>query len=169
MLALTIVTFMLVYYLIQPWWNRRRSFQRDNEATIPAAITVSVRPLIQGSAVTLFNLLHVVSRDCFLVFAKIPLRTLVQLSAGDEGARRDMLKAIRPLTADFVLVHPGTMLPRKIVMVGAKEHEGAQSDSSRTLMNVVCREAGIDIIWLEVHKNYSALELTELLGIQEDE
>ncbi len=169
MLAMTIVTFILVYFLVQPWWNRRRQSQRFKETTIPDAITVSGRPLIQASEVAVFNLLHLVSRDCFLVFAKIPLRTLVQVSADDEDARREMVKAIRTLTADFVLVHPGTMLPSKIIMVGSKDHEGAPSNSQHTLMKALCQEAEIDIIQLETQKNYSAREFTELLGLKEDE
>ncbi len=169
MLALTIVTFMLVYFLVQPWWNRRRQSQRVNEATIPDAITVCGRPLIQASEVVLFNLVHLVSRDSFLVFAKIPLRTLVQVSGDDEVARREMVKAIRTLTADFVLVHPGTMLPTKIIMIGAKSNEGGQSSSSPILMKVLCQEAEIDIIQLEANKNYSAMELMEILGLQEED
>ena len=169
MLALTIVTFILVYFLVQPWWNRRRQSQRVNEATIPDAITVSGRPLIQASEVALFNLLHLVSRDSFLVFAKIPLRTLVQVSADDEVARKEMVKAIRTLTADFVLVHPGTMLPTKIIMIGTKSNEGGQSSSPPLLMKVLCQEAEIDIIQLEANKNYSATELTEMLGLQEED
>lgn len=169
MLALTIVTVILVYFLVQPWWNRRRQSQRVNEATIPDAITVCGRPLIQASEVALFNLLHLVSRDSFLVFAKIPLRTLVQVSADDEVARRDMVKAIRTLTADFVLVHPGTMLPNKIIMIGTKSNEGGQSSSPPILMKVLCQEADIDIIRLEANKNYSAMELTEILGLKEED
>jgi len=169
MLALTIVTFILVYFLVQPWLNRRQQSHRANEAIIPDAITVSGRPLIQASEVALFNLLHLVSRDCFLVFAKIPLRSLVQVSADDEAARREMVKAIRTLTADFVLVHPGTMLPNTIIMVGAKHNEGGQSSSPPILMKVLCQEAEIDIIQLESNKNYSATELTEILGLQEED
>jgi len=169
MLGLTIVTFVLVYYLVQPWFNRRRQSQGANAMNRSDTMTAQARPLIVPSEVALFNLLHLVSRDIFLVFAKIPLRTLVHVSAGDETARRELVKAIRNLTVDFVLVHPGTMLPSKIVMVGDYDHESTQPNSARTLMKVVCQEAGIDIISLEAKRNYSAMELTEVLGLKEDE
>lgn len=165
MLALTIVTFVLVYYLIQPWWRQRQQSQHIIEANIPEAIIVDSRPLIPASEVAVFNLLHLISRDMFLVFAKIPLRTLVQLSADDEGARREMVKAIRTLIADYVLVHPGTMLPSKIIMIGLHD----QSSSVSTLMKAVCQEAAIDIVWLDDNKNYSANELSEVLGLKEDD
>lgn len=169
MLGLTIVTFILVYYLLQPWFRRRRQSQGANTLNLSDTMTAQARPLIALSEVTLFNLLHLVSRDMFLVFAKIPLRTLVQVNAGDETARRECVKAIRNLTADFVLVHPGTMLPSKIVMVEGQEHDRTLSNFSHTFIKVLCQEAGIDLIPLQATRNYSAMELTEILGLQEED
>lgn len=169
MLALTIVTFVLVYYLVQPWFNRLRQSQEANRANLSDTMMAQARPLIAPSEVALFNLLHLVSRDMFLVFAKIPFRTLVQVSAGDERARREFVKSLRNLTVDFVLVHPGTMLPSKIVMVETQDHDNAQPDSSHTLMKVLCQEAGIEFIPLKANRNYSAMELTEILGLKEDD
>ncbi len=169
MLGLTIVTFVLVYYLLHPWFRRRRQLQGANALNPSDTMTAQARPLIGLSEVALFNLLHLVSRDMFLVFAKIPLRTLVQVSAGNENARRECVKAIRNLTADFVLVHPGTMLPSKIVMVEAQDHEAARSNSASTLIKVLCQEGGIDLIPLQANRNYSAMELTEILGLKEED
>lgn len=169
MLGLTIVTFVLVYYLLHPWFRRRRQSQAANTLNLSDTMTAQARPLIVPSEVALFNLLHLVSRDMFLVFTKIPLRTLVQVSAGDENARRECVKAIRNLTADFVLVHPGTMLPSKIVMVEGPDHDRVSSNSSYTFLKVLCQEAGIDLIPLKANRNYSAMELTEILGLKEDD
>ncbi|MDA0739964.1 MAG: DUF2726 domain-containing protein [Nitrospirae bacterium] len=169
MLGLTIVTFVLVYYLLHPWFRRRRQLQGANVLKLSDTMTAQARPLIGLSEVALFNLLHLVSRDMFLVFAKIPLRTLVQVSAGDENARRDIVKAIRNLTADFVLVHPGTMLPSKIVMVEVQEPDSTPSSAPHILIKVLCQEAGIDLIPLQANRNYSAMELTETLGLKEED
>lgn len=169
MLGLTIVTFVLVYYLLHPWFRRRRQSQAANTLNLADTMTAQARPVIVPSEVALFNLLHLVSRDMFLVFTKIPLRTLVQVSAGDESARRECLKAIRNLTADFVLVHPGTMLPSKIVMVEAQDPDPTSSNSSHTFIKALCQEAGIGLIPLKANKNYSAMELTEILGLKEDD
>jgi Protein of unknown function (DUF2726) len=168
MLGLTIVTFVLVYYLVQPWWKNRRLMQGGNESTVPGMMTACARPVLSNSELGFFNLLHLVSRDIFLVFAKIPLRALLQVSADDESARREFIKSIRALTADFVLVHPGTMLPRKIIMFDAGD-EGAQLPLVYSLMQGLCQEAEIDLIQVEANKNYSATELTRLLGLQEDD
>ncbi len=169
MLGLTVVTFVLVYYLVQPWFRRRRQSQGTHSLNPSDTMTAQPRPFIVQSEVALFNLLHLVSRDMFLIFAKIPLRTLVQVSASDESARREFVKAIRNLTVDYVLVHPGTMLPSKIVMVGRQDPESAQSNSAHTLMKVLCQEAGIELISLEANRNYSAMELTEMLGLKEED
>ena len=168
MLGLTIVTFVLVYYLVQPWWSRRREAQGPNETTRPSTMTAMARPLLSQSEMGFFNLLHLVSRDIFLVFAKIPMRTLVQVNAEDEDARREFVKSIRALTADFVLVHPGTMRPSKIIMFDAGS-EGGQAAPLSSLMQGLCKEAEIDFIRVETNKNYSAAELTEILGLREDD
>lgn len=169
MLGLTIVTFVLVYYLLHPWFRRRRQSQGANVLNLSGTMTAQARPLMGPSEVALFNLLHLVSRDMFLVFAKIPLRTLVQVNAGDENARREGVKAIRNLTADFVLVHPGTMLPSKIVMVEVQEPDSTPSSAPHILIKVLCQEAGIDLIPLQANRNYSAMELTETLGLKEED
>lgn len=170
MLGLTIVTFVLVYYLVQPWLDRRRQQSQGTHAlNLSDTMTAQARPLITSSEVALFNLLHLVSRDMFLVFAKIPLRTLVQVGGGDESARREFVRAIRSLTADFVLVHPGTMLPSKIVVVGASDPDNGDQNSTHTLMKALCQEAGIELIALKANRNYSAMELTGILGLQEDD
>jgi hypothetical protein len=169
MLGLTVVTFVLVYFLIQPWLRRRQLSQRVNEENLPNTLTAHARSLIPPQEVALFNLLHLVSRDIFLAFAKVPFRSLVQVNTDDEDARRECVKTMRSLTADFVLVHPGTMLPSKIIMVGGKDNDSIQSNSPNTLMKVLCQEAEIDLIWLEAAKNYSAMELTEILGLKEED
>lgn len=169
MFSLTVVTFVLVYFLIQPWLRRRQQTERVNEKIFSRTMTAQARPLISQAEVALFNLLHLVSRDMFLVFAKIPLRSLVQVNTDDEGARRECMKSMRSLAADFVLVHPGTMLPTKIIMVGGNTQGSTQLNSLNTFMKVLCSEAAIDLIWLEDKKNYSAMELTKILGLQEED
>mgnify|MGYP003320762030 CR=1 FL=1 len=169
MLALTLVTFVLVYYLIKPWRRQRQQSRLHPGTKIPEFLSVSQRPFIPSSEVALFNLLHLVSRDFFLVFAKIPFRTLVQVRADDEAARREVVKFLRAVTADYLLVHPGTMLPRKIIMIGPVKQNPEKSNSLSTLMKMVCQEAEIDIIWLNAHKNYSTNELSEVLGLKEDD
>jgi ethanolamine utilization protein EutP (predicted NTPase) len=129
---------------------------------------VKQRPFIPSSEIALFNLLHFVSREFFLVFAKIPIRTLVQVSVDDIDVRREVGKALRTVTADYVFVHPGTMLPKKVVMVDSADQDLEQSSSVSTVMKVICQQAEIDIVWLNANRNYSVNELSEVLGLKED-
>ena len=84
-------------------------------------------------------------------------------------ARREVVKALRAVTADYVLVHPGTMLPNKIVMIKSVDQDPEQSNLASILMKMICQEAEIDIIWLNTHRNYSVNELSEVLGLKEDD
>ena len=68
-----------------------------------------------------------------------------------------------------MFVHPGTMLPMKIVMIESVEQDLEQTNSAFTLLNVTCQKAEIDIIWLNADRNYSANELSEMLGLREDD
>ena len=169
MLALIIVILVLVYYLMRPWWRQRRQSRLDLRIAIPEFLSVSQRPFIPSSEVALFNLLHLVSRDIFLVFAKIPMRTLVQVNVDDGEVHRELVKTLRSVTADYVFVHPGTMLPNKIVMIESVEQGPEQSNLVSILMKMICQEAEIDIIWLNADRNYSANELSEMLGLREDD
>ena len=54
-------------------------------------------------------------------------------------------------------------------MVESVEHDKEKSNSLSTLMKVICREAEIDIIWLNAYKKYSINELSEVLGLKEDD
>ncbi|MEC9005903.1 MAG: DUF2726 domain-containing protein [Nitrospirota bacterium] len=169
MLALIIVILVLVYYLMRPWWRQRRQSRLDLRIAIPEFLSVSQRPFIPSSEVVLFNLLHLAARDVFLVFAKIPIRTLVQVGVDDMEARREVVKTLRAVTADYVLVHPGTMLPTKIVMIESVKQDPEQTNLVSILMKMICQEAEIDIIWLNTHRNYSVNELSEVLGLKEDD
>ena len=84
-------------------------------------------------------------------------------------ARREVVKTLRAVTADYVLVHPGTMLPTKIVMIESVKQDPEQTNLVSILMKMICQEAEIDIIWLNTHRNYSVNELSEVLGLKEDD
>ena len=169
MLVLTVMTFVLVYYLIKPWFCPRQQFRLDLQTKMPESLSVSGRPFIPSSEVALFNLLHLVSRDFFLVFAKIPIRTLVKLNVDEREVRREVAKVLRAVTADYVFVHPGTMLPKKIVMIESAEQDPEQANLISTLIKTICQKAEIDIIWLSTHRNHSVSELSEVLGLNEDD
>ena len=168
MFVLTFVTVILVCYLIHLWWKRRQPPQPSMKANIPDAITVSRRPLIRApSEVAFLNLLSLVSQEHFLLFAKIPLHTLVHVQAKEQKTCRQFVKSMRPFIADYVLVHPGTMLPCTIIMVDSTQNR--PSNALPPVLKVICQKAAIDLIALDMNRNYSAMELRERLGLQEDE
>ena len=80
-------------------------------------VSAMARPLMDGPDVSMFNLLLLAVRDHFLLLAKVPLRTLVQLRVDDDSSKRVVAQALRNVTVDFVLVHPGTGLPVKAVFL----------------------------------------------------
>ena len=116
----------------------------------------------------MFNLLLLAVRDHFLLLSKIPLRSLVQLRVDDRSSKRAVAQALRNVTVDFVLVHPGTRLPVKAVFLEKPGDEATASHAQEWLVEAVFLKAGIEVIWLDQEARYSVEELTNLLGLDEE-
>ena len=133
-----------------------------------AHVTVKVQPLMNGSDVSLFNLLLLAVRDHFLLLSKIPLRSLVHLRVEDDSFKRVVAQTLRNVTVDFVMVHPGTRLPVKAIFVRKPGDDAVVSSSQERLVEAVFQKAGIEVIRLYQEVRYSVEQLTNLLGLEEE-
>lgn len=135
---------------------------------IEGHVSAMARPLMTAADVSMFNLLLLVVRDHFLLLSKVPLRNLLQLRVEDDSSKRVVAQALRNVTVDFVLVHPGTRLPVKAVFL-EKPGDGATAlQAQEWLREALLLKAGIAVIWLDQEARYSVEELTNLLGLDED-
>ena len=131
-------------------------------------VAVKVQPLMDGSDVSLFNLLLLAVRDHFLLLSKIPLRNLLHLRVEDDSFRRALVQTLRNVTVDFVAVHPGTRLPVKAIFVGKPGDDAVASSAQERVVEALFHKAGIEVIRLDREARYSVEQLTDLLGLDEE-
>lgn len=166
--GLIIVTGLVIVLLFRP---RRRGGGPVHGAWIDGIeerITVKAHPLMNGPEVSVFNLLLLAVRDHFLLLSKVPLRNLLQLRVEDDSSKRAVAQALRNVTVDFVLVHPGTRLPVKAVFLEKPDDDSTASHEQEWLVEALFLKAGIEVIWLDQEARYSVEQLTHLLGLDEE-
>ena len=163
-----IILMGFVFVLMRP---RRRQSGRTHDAWIDGIeemVTAKPQPLMNDAAVSVFNLLLLVVRDHFLLLSKVPLRSLLQLRVEDDSSKRAVAQALRNVTVDFVLVHPGTRLPVKAVFLEKPDDDSTASHEQEWLVEALFLKAGIEVIWLDQEARYSVEQLTHLLGLDEE-
>lgn len=130
---------------------------------------VTARPLMSPEEATLYNLLKLAAQDHMLVLAKIPILSVLALGDKDEEARKAVMRSIQPVRCDVVLAHPGT-LKAMTVITFQKESPGSGGREDRDrLVDTLLKAAGIQSIVLPLNQTYSVDQLTELLGLAEEE
>src|SRR3954469_2720058 len=94
------------------------SLVRKEAFVLPPDVTLRPQPLLTDTDLLLYNLIRLAVEDHFLVFARVPLWSVVSVEAKGT-ARSQMLRQIALKQLDFVLVHPGTKTANHVVLLDA--------------------------------------------------
>ena len=94
---------------------------------LPGGPSVISRPLLSKTEATLLNLIRLAVQDNYLVFAKLPLTSVISITEEEEAARRTILKSIRRVRVDVSLVHPGTLCSMKVIQFVEEEESPTQA------------------------------------------
>lgn len=138
-------------------------------SSIPNRMTIHPRPLMTKPEAAFYNLLCLAVRDSYLIFAKLPVWSVITINAKDHADRRALLKTIRHSLLDFVLVHPGTMTPTKIVRLDQAQEKFHQYEERNRLIHAVFQAAGIESVTVQAQATYTVPHIATLLGLQTDE
>lgn len=135
---------------------------------LPPNVTLRPQPLLTDAELLLYNLIRLAVEDHYLVFARVPLWSLVSVEA--EGkVRSQVLRQIALKQLDFVFVHPGTKAAEQVVLleegVPPQPHELAR----RREVQSVLQAAGITLTTLNPHTSYTVPQLAQLLGVEDGE
>lgn len=136
---------------------------------LPPGLALRPQPLLTPAEASLYNLLTLTVQDQFLVFAQVPLWSLVEITAEDRRQRAAFLNQIALRRADFALVHPGSLAAAKIVEVELPDGGDDRSQARRHLMDAVCSQAGLELIRLDGTATYTVPELAAALGLAQEE
>lgn len=159
-----------VIFLLQWVWRRPYS-----AGPVPAPgqesgeSVVTSRPLMSPEEATLFNLIKLAAQDHMLVLAKMPILSILSLGDNDEEARKAVMRTIQPVRCDVILAHPGTLRAKTVIMFQKSPVGTAGREDRDRLVNTLLNAAGIQSIVLQLTQTYSVEQLTQLLGLAEEE
>ena len=141
---------------------------RKETLILPPGVTLRPQPLLTDTDLLLYNLICLAVKDHYLVFARVPLWSVVSVEA--EGkARSRMLRQIALKQLDFILVHPGTKMAEQVVLIEEEFPPEPHEVMRRQEIQSVVRAAGITLTTLKSHTSYTVPQLAQLLGVGDDE
>jgi uncharacterized protein DUF2726 len=135
---------------------------------LPPHVTLRPQPLLSDAELLLYNLIRLAVEDHYLVFARVPLWSVVSVEA--EGkARSQVLRQIALKQLDFVLVHPGTKAAEQVVLLEEDFPPQPHELTRRRDVQSVLQAAGITLTTLKPHTSYTVPQLAQLLGVEDGE
>lgn len=135
---------------------------------LPSGVTLRPQPLLTDRDLLLYNLIWLAVQDHFLVFARVPLWSIVSVE-GDKKARLHVLRKIALKQLDFVLLHPGSKIVEQVVLLEEGSPPQPEEVARRREIQSVLQAAGIGLIVLDSRTPYTVSQLAQLLGLGSDE
>jgi len=135
---------------------------------LPADVTLRPQPLLTDAELLLYNLIRLAVEDHYLVFARVPLWSVVSVE-GEGKARSQVLRQIALKQLDFVLVHPGTKAAEQVVWLEERVPPQPHELARMTEVQSVLLAAGITLTTLNPHTSYTVPQLAQLLGVEDGE
>ena len=135
---------------------------------LPPGITLKPQPLLTDTDLLLYNLIRLAVEDHYLVFARVPLWSVVSVE-GEGKARSQVLRQIALKQLDFVLVHPGTKAAEQVVLLEEEFPPQPHEVTRRREVQSVLQAAGITLTSLNPHTSYTVPQLAQLLGVGDDQ
>jgi hypothetical protein len=146
--------------------RKRGGRAASGPATIPPGVRLEAQPLLTKGEAALYNLMRVAVQEQFLIFAQVPVWSLVDVRAAEGALRSQVLSQIAFKRVQFVLVHPGTLRVAKVVEFEDPEAASPQRQAREQLLDAVFSRAGIPVVRLNAQREYSVAALAGLLGVE---
>jgi hypothetical protein len=167
----SVVIGLVIAFLAFLIWRLRVSSTsgpvRKETLVLPSGVTLRPQPLLTDTDLMLYNLIRLAVQDQYLVFARVPLWSVVSVEA--EGkARSQVLRQIALKQLDFVLVHPGTKAAEQIALLEEGFPPQPHEITQRREIQSVVQAAGIKLIILKPHTSYTVPQLAQLFGVGDD-
>ncbi len=161
-----------VAVLVFLMWRRRlvpsAARLQKEQFVLPADVILRAQPLLTDRALSLYNLIRLAVQEHYLVFAQVPLWSIVDVQ-GEGKARSQVLRQIALKRLDFVLVHPGSKIVQQVVQLEEELSAAAGKHNRRETIQSVVEAAGITYRSLHPQTAYTVIQLATLLGVQDNE
>ncbi len=169
LVILLLVVLLVASYILPSWLGKGSSRLAVNERQRLSTIHFEPRSVMSPNDALLYNALHMVVRDRFLLLAKVPVRDLIQMNESDPATRRAFLHVTKKIIADFVFLHPGSLVPEKVLFVRSRDSGSSTSRLPDSFVLDLLRAAQIEVVHLTEGTPYTVVELTEILELGEGE
>ncbi|GKS56749.1 hypothetical protein YTPLAS18_02760 [Nitrospira sp.] len=131
-------------------------------------LSVTSRPILSDTEVSLYNLLRLAVGERYLVFPHLPVWAMLAMQSTEPSTRSRLLKKLAFQRVDFALVHPGCRTAR-LVVVTDSPHVRSEAQRRREQLTVaVLNAAGIELVRLDPTQPHSLESLAALFGIEPD-
>jgi hypothetical protein len=131
-------------------------------------VTLRPQPLLTDNDLLLYNLIRLAVEDHYLVFARVPLWSVVSVEA--EGkVRSQVLRQIALKQLDFVLVHPGTKAAEQVVLIEEGSPLQPEEVARKQEIQTILEAAGITLTTLKSHTSYTVPQLAQLFRVSDEE
>jgi hypothetical protein len=158
----------LAFLVWRLWISSTTRPVRKEPFVLPPGVTLRPQPLLTDTDLLLYNLIRLAVEDHYLVFARVPLWSVVSVEA--EGkVRSQVLKHIALKQLDFVLVHPGTKTAEQVVLLEEEVPSQPHEVNWRREVQSVLQAAGITLTTLNPQTSYTVPQLAKLFGVGDDE
>lgn len=143
----------------------RRRAPDASMASPPSGMTFAAKPLLTDQEVQLYNLLRLAVEDRYLLFAQVPLWSMLDLRAPSGTPPATTLRELALTRATFVLVHPGSRLVEKVVQVEPPMPHDAPAAADDALFDGALRAAGVQLVRLSPLHTYTVPGLVTVLDL----
>lgn len=140
---------------------------RKEPYVLPPDVTLRPQPLLTDADLLLYNLIRLAVEDHYLVFARVPLWSVVSVET-ERTARSQVLRQIALKQLDFVLVHPGTKTADHVVLLEEGSPPRPHEVTRKQEIQSVLQAAGITSTILSSNMSYTVPQLAQLLGVSDD-
>ena len=141
---------------------------RSKPFHLPSGVTVRPQALLSETELLLYNLIRLAVQDRYLVFAQVPLWSILSVE-GEGELRTQVLRHIALKRVDFVLVHPGSRVVEQVVQLDEDSPADSDDQLKRREVQKMVQAAGIRFTTLNARTSYTVQELERLLGVSDPE
>lgn len=151
------------------WWKRDAESTGVELSRIPNGLSLRPQAILSRQEAEFYNILRLAVQEQYLIFAKVPLWSLITARAKDphdQTVAVRFLKSMPKKRMDFVLVHPGTLAVETVVQLGNAHLPRSGNQGRQKLVQRVFQEAGIKLVTVNTADVYSVPALASLLGVE---
>ncbi len=134
-----------------------------------STLTTSMRPLFLSTEASLFNMLRLAVQDRYLIFAKLPLLTVITIEENDPNTRKIIMRAMQHVRIDIAMIHPGTLQLEKIIRFMTPETSATQPSDKERLVTATLQSAEIDTYTLDTSIAYTIPEILTVLNLADED